>query len=743
MSFRRLLLFPFVLACTDPVAETRDPAPPHEGIHSFAGGCYTIDAAAPGSARARWLVGHGESFVFDALTAADGARLRLRAADLGTYLLYDAGGAYVVGDAAVLVRREELESELTTLDDDFVSPAEWDVEIHPGDETRLRLRHRATELFLSADATLVPEDEAATVSLHPASGCATFPEMSLDAEGEVDGAPFEDGDVYGFVETHAHLFTNLGFGGAGMFHGAPFHRLGVEHALPSCERFHGAGGRRDLISFAFSGLNDIDTEALVPVFLTGRTPEFNHHTDGWPTFTDWPNAWRHVTHQQQYYRWIERAWLAGLRLLVHHATSNSVLCDMVSGIRAQPVRYSCNDMVAVERQIEAAYELERYIDAQHGGPGEGWFRVVSTPAEAREVIRDGKLAIVLGIETSNLFDCFLTPREGFPTCDADFVRQELDRYHALGVRALFPVHKFDNAFSAGDGDRNVGQIGSFINSGHWSNFVTDCPESDSHFDRGSVVFGGLNMPREEYASPPPNDMSGFAEDPVATMVPFLDALGEPSLEGQHCQATGLTPLGETLLLEMMRRGMIVEVDHLPRRSYERAFELLVEHDYPAAGTHGRNNRGLLYALGGVSKSGFSRCSTGEPGGMGRRFVDRVQTIRDNGGYPAEGFGFDLNGFASAPRPRFGDDSGCGDDQDNRVSYPFTSYRGDVTFTEPHLGERDVDFNEEGMLHLGLVPELIEDARNDGMSDEDLEPLFRSAEGYLRMWERAEERSLDI
>ena len=64
----------------------------------------------------------------------------------------------------------------------------------------------------------------------------------------------------------------------------------------------------------------------------------------------------------------------------------------------------------------------------------------------------------------------------------------------------------------------------------------------------------------------------------------------------------------------------------------------------------------------------------------------------------------------------------------------------MTFTEPHLGVRDVDFDDEGMLHLGLVPELIEDARNTGATDADLEPLFRSAEGYLRMWERAEERA---
>jgi hypothetical protein len=191
---------------------------------------------------------------------------------------------------------------------------------------------------------------------------------------------------------------------------------------------------------------------------------------------------------------------------------------------------------------------------------------------------------------------------------------------------------------------------------------------------------------------------------------------------------------------MMARGMIVEVDHLPRRAYARAYEILAENDYPPVGTHGRTNGGEIYRLGGLSISGLGRCGQpGVRGAMGEGFRQRIAFIEENGGYPAEGFGFDLNGFAGAPRPRFGPDAGCGSPQENPIEYPFDSFRGDVTFTEPQLGERTVDFDTEGMIHLGLLPEVIEDARNDGMTDEDLAPLFRSAEAYLRMWERAEAR----
>ena len=184
---------------------------------------------------------------------------------------------------------------------------------------------------------------------------------------------------------------------------------------------------------------------------------------------------------------------------------------------------------------------------------------------------------------------------------------------------------------------------------------------------------------------------------------------------------------------------------MPKRSYQRAYEILSQYDYPPVGSHGNTNNGEVYRLGGVSKMNFGRCGDpAHPGAMGDPLRSRVAEIVANGGYPAEGFGFDLNGFAGAPRPRFGPDTTCGTvPQSNPITYPFTSYAGDVTFTQPHLGTRTVDFNTEGMIHIGLLPELIEDVRRDGTSDKDLEPLFRSAEGYLRMWEKAERRGAEL
>ena len=68
---------------------------------------------------------------------------------------------------------------------------------------------------------------------------------TLDATGSVTRSTFDDGDLYGFVDAHSHLLTNFGFGGGGIFHGAPFHRLGVEAALPEDT---GRGTRRSAVA---------------------------------------------------------------------------------------------------------------------------------------------------------------------------------------------------------------------------------------------------------------------------------------------------------------------------------------------------------------------------------------------------------------------------------------------------------------------------------------------------------------
>lgn len=738
---------------SDPLTDTDDTGPvlvdtesdvSTEGVdlYSFAGGCFALS-----DEQGHWLRQNagGDGYRFIAGDPIDATSFYMKASDLGTYLLYDSQAGYVYADDGPIDRRTSLDSDISLLDDSYVSGAEWELKAeNKASDSAAQLyyfSHRKTGKVLTAGGISSNSNERVRLRLTPTTGCLEHPELSLDAVGNVKPRTFDDGDLYGIVETHTHLLTNFGFGGGNIFHGAPFHRLGVEHAFPDCAKYHGDEGRKDFFGYGAKSSGGMDAGGLVSLILNGELPEQNHATAGYPDFTDWPNGPSSPTHQTQYYLWLKRAWMGGLRLLVQLATTNSVMCELMVGMGLQPARYSCNDMVAVDRIIDETYAMERYIDAQAGGPGKGFFRIVTSPERAREEIMQGKLAIILGIETSNLFNCFSVPRSGMPICDEKYVVAQLDKYHERGIRVIFPVHKYDNAFTAGDGQRGFIEIGNFINSGHWSSFVEDCPQSGARFDHGHLYFSGLNEPREDYFSTPPNNMAMFQENPIAKLLPHLSRIMAPPLEGEFCQKHGLTDLGDFLIRELIKRGMIIDIDHLPKRSYNRVLDMILENDYPATGTHASEGLdGNLYDVGGMSMFGFGRCR--DPKRKGAMLDDlrrRLELKEKHGAYPGIGIGLDLNGLAGAPRPRFGP-NGCKSKQEDPVTYPFTDYAGDITFTEPKVGKRTLDFNTEGLVHIGLLPEMIEDARKDAESEADLEPIFRSAEAYLRMWERCEERS---
>lgn len=709
------------------------PEQPAPDIYAFANGCYTV---ARGGAT---LQRSGESYGF--AKGGTATPLFFRPSDLGSYLLHDPEGGYVVREGEALIRQEQLESDITRFEDGYISGGEWLLEPHEkGRGLQLRSKQEPT-LRVARDGLTTKVGKVAGLTLTEAEGCTAPPELGVHAEGTPTMTTFEDGDVFGYVDAHSHIFSNFGFGGT-LFHGSPFHPLGVEHALPDCSIHHGEAGRGDLFGYSYD--NDDDPAAFTTVvggLVAGELAVDNHATAGFPQFTEWPDARHRGTHQQQYHKWLERAWLSGLRLVVQHATSNSIICEATVGGGLIPGRYDCSDMTGVDRQLDGVYAMERYLDAQAGGPGKGWFRIVTSPQQAREVIAQGKLAVVLGIETSNLFDCYLTPRGRGPTCDLDYVRQQLDAYHDRGVRVLFPVHKYDNAFSAGDGAGGFVEVGNVINSGHYTDKTEDCPGLQTSFDKGRVDFAGLLQPRESYDAPAVLDFDGWEEDPAGSLLSYIGELTSGTVEGEWCQVHGLTPIGEALIEEILARGMVLELDHLPQRSYQQVFERLVEVDYPAVGTHGNTNGGRLYDIAGLSFRKFGRCHDPEnPGSSWARRQQDLELMDAAGLHPSLGLSFDLNGFAGGPAPRFGDQANCTEPQTDPVTYPFTSWAGDVTFTEPRAGERTFDFNTEGMIQIGLLPEYIEDARKDAPSEEAVEALFRSAEGYLRLWERSEARA---
>jgi microsomal dipeptidase-like Zn-dependent dipeptidase len=168
----------------------------------------------------------------------------------------------------------------------------------------------------------------------------------------------------------------------------------------------------------------------------GLTEGF-HAVGGTGPFDGWPK-YNSSTHQQMYHTWVKRAYEGGVRLMVMFAIKSEALCLS----QKQRAGWDCDDMKAVDRQIQAAKDFEWAMDWLDDGliNGSGWYRIAYSPQQARQIIRDGKMAVVLGIEVDSLFNC----KFGRP-CLKEYREEQLRKYYNLGVRHLFPIHHYDNA----------------------------------------------------------------------------------------------------------------------------------------------------------------------------------------------------------------------------------------------------------------------------------------------------------
>jgi hypothetical protein len=368
-------------------------------------------------------------------------------------------------------------------------------------------------------------------------------------------------------------------------------------------------------------------------------------------------------------------------------------------------------MDSVQLQIQRIHELQDYIDAQAGGPGKGFFRIVDDPFEARKVINAGKLAVIQGMEVSAPFNCEL--QFGAPTCTEADIDFWLDRLHDLGIRQLEITNKFDNALTGVAGDD--GETGTVVNAG---NFYTTgrfwdletCEDAENHDHTPT----GVEVHNDDAIIA--NGFDAFLPPGAAPVYP----------EGPHCNTLGLSPLGEYAVRRIMRKGMIFDPDHMSVRGRDQALNLVESRDYSGIiSSHSWSTPNALpriYRLGGVVTP---------YAGNSESFVHEWTHLRDafsGRQFFGVGYGADMNGFGSQGGPR-----GAG--VANPVSYPFRSFDGKVTIDRQTSGERVFDINTDGVAHYGLYPDWIEDLRMLA-GGKIVRDMGRGAEAYLQMWERA-------
>ena len=414
-------------------------------------------------------------------------------------------------------------------------------------------------------------------ALAAARRCRAFPEARVGSTrvGRIAGRT-ATGRSSATWTLHLHVVADLRAGGQ-VISGESFNRFGITEALGRDGDVHGPDGSLDVTG----GL------------LRGGPPNPRH-----PGLAELHGlaGLRHLHPPADLLPVAQRAYMAGLRVVVAQLVEDEPLCEL-----EQPrTSHSCDETDTIALEAERVRELQDYVDAQSGGPGEGWFRLVRTSKQARRVIERGKLAVLMGVESSNLFGC--SEYMGEPQCDREDVDRGIALYRRLGIRSVFIAHWVNNAFAGAKVES--GDIGTFI-------AAFNLQQTGRPFETGPC-------PEPEH--------------------------------GEECNMKGLTELGEYLVDELMENHMMIEVDHLserraagagnrPRRAATRSSRAT-----PAAGACGRRRTcERLYSVGSVG--------VGHAGaGAGARGEDPELPPRFERGRPAVGLGTDTGGLAALPAP---------------------------------------------------------------------------------------------
>jgi microsomal dipeptidase-like Zn-dependent dipeptidase len=525
--------------------------------------------------------------------------------------------------------------------------------------------------------------------------------------------------VRGFADIHNHQFANLAFGGHFLV-GSPFGPIDTALSSDSDRSFHGSNHSNDTIgeNMGDNGVPVTLTTSFAPSLPLAAIPNA-----GFPDFSGWPGV-REIDHQKVYEDWLKRAVDAGLRLMVMFAEDSPPLCNSVGNDGRD-----CNDQAAtIQMQLDSAFEMQNSIDMRAGGPGQGWYRIVDSPAQARAVIGEGRLAVVLGVETVN------PPLIAIPR-GALWLRS----HH---VRHVFPIHVANNDFGG-----------------------------------ASYFQPALQRQTNAPLNPTPIlDQNWFSEKYDITTRPCP----QYELNGGVCNALGLSATGKSAIKELMRAGLIVDVDHLSDMSFSDTLDIAEERKYPVVASHAgfsAVNHHLQSHEGQLTGPEYSRIlntggMVGLITGQGKHLNDVGTNFRlDNPlapkpfilhgcGRSSETFaqayfyaidnsltrtpialGTDFGGPLLQPGPRFGPIACLGGGSPTvtaKLNYPFLARGSGITMGQMQLGARNIDFNNEGLVTVGQLPDFIADLESIGVTTDELEPLFYSADAYITMWERAEE-----
>jgi len=442
-----------------------------------------------------------------------------------------------------------------------------------------------------------------------------------------------------------------------------------------------------------------------------------------PHFEHWP-SWDTRAHQQMWEGWLKDAFEGGMKLMVVSIAESEMMCKLTPPHKR---RFLCGEMDSVRRQLQA---FQTFVERNND-----WLALAKTPDEARNIIQvENKLALVLSVEITDLF----------PSGD---IEPQLQEFYDMGVRSIQLAHHANSRFSG------VSPISALVNKGGTLNEINNISGIPAILGALEGVLGSNDI--LTLISQNIGVGSNFSR--VKCTYKGITTGTKEDCDGKdYINVRGLSPDGRSLVKAMMERRMLIDLAHASRKTIKDVYKLSKLNSYPMFSSHVHladvvtepkeafnekyltkpeidmfvETKGMAGVRTGPEKTRtiFSSGVLNDCQGSSKSFAQSVAYAVDNN--LTIGFGADLNGFIEQMLPRYGaEEEACWGSNSSQDAQPKKTWY------------EKTRFDRQGLAHIGLLPELVNDLEEVGLNQEYIDHINNSAENFVQMWERAHNAKL--
>jgi microsomal dipeptidase-like Zn-dependent dipeptidase len=534
---------------------------------------------------------------------------------------------------------------------------------------------------------------------------------------------YRAGLLKGFVDLHTHPLSNLAFGGKLIYGGVDVgsllpadpncnhnvHATSMQQALGHDNSTHGGWGTDNGCG------DDIREKVIHALQSDNKAVDPPDDAYGAPQFKDWP-VWNDITHQKMWVDWIYRAYQGGLRVMVALAVNNKTLGDATAGTGD----YATDDKTSADLQIR---ETKNFVQRHTN-----FMEIAYRAADVERIVTANKLAVVLGVEVDNIGNLNkLTP------LTSSEVSAEIARLYNEGVRYIFPIHIIDNPFGGTaiyEGAFNMSNY--HVNGKFWDLECSDPADQIGYIYKPN----GFDLP------------IALVEATKLNIDIFRNPPDPPACSTGDQNAKGLSRMGDFAIKEMMRHGMLIDIDHMSQKAANQALDiaegpstnplgypLFSGHNTPRGlGGHSENQRtpkqyARIAKLGGMAGVGTA-CRNAY------QWLQLYSMVVQEMHQQSAALGTDFNGLVKGMPPRYGTSHEDCDSPRDRTIASHISYS--PFFPKSQLGPKTWDYNTDGVAHYGMLAEFLMDAKTAPNGKQLIDDnLTYGADAFFKAWQKCE------